>query len=85
MASGSELPRAYIVLKSGASLAVEQAMEHAEERLAECKRLDSGNKFIELILKNTSGKILKNTLREQAARELGTKLAFSDPMGHALP
>lgn len=49
-------------------------MAHVEERLAKYKRLDGGVKFIDSILKNASGKILKNALRDQAARELNAKL-----------
>ena len=49
-------------------------MAHAEERLAKYKRLEGCVKFIDLIPKNASDKILKNALREQAAREVSAKL-----------
>lgn len=49
-------------------------MAHVEERLAKYKRLEGGIKFIDSIPKNASGEILKNALREQAARELSAKL-----------
>ena len=48
-------------------------MARAEERLAKYKRLEGGVKSIDSIPKNASGKILKNALREQAARELSAK------------
>jgi len=49
-------------------------MAHAEERLTKYKRLEGGVRFIDSIPKNASGKILKNALRKQAARELSAKL-----------
>lgn len=64
----SEFPRAYIIPRAGARLTEEQVMAHVEERLAKYKRLEGDVKFIDSIPKNASGKILKNALREQAAR-----------------
>ena len=49
-------------------------MAHAEERLAKYKRLEGGVEFTDSIPKNASGKVLKNALRGEAARELGAKL-----------
>jgi len=49
-------------------------MAHAEERLAKYERLEGGIRFIDSIPKNASGKILKNALSEQAARELSATL-----------
>ncbi|OCL14379.1 4-coumarate-CoA ligase-like protein [Glonium stellatum] len=72
--NGSELPRAYIVRRAGTRLTEEQVMVHTRERLANYKRLDGGIRFVESIPKNAGGKILKNVLREQAARERSAKL-----------
>ena len=48
-------------------------MACTEERLAKYKGLEGGVKFIDSIPKSASGEILKNALREQAARELSAK------------
>ncbi|KAK8218025.1 4-coumarate-CoA ligase-like protein [Phyllosticta capitalensis] len=71
---GSELPRAYVVLKDGAVLSEQEVFDHVAERLAKYKRLDGGVKMVGSIPKNPGGKTLKNELREQAKRELGVKL-----------
>ncbi|KAF2476219.1 putative AMP-binding enzyme [Lindgomyces ingoldianus] len=72
----SELPRAYVVKKEGVGkeLGEEHVRAHLEERLAKYKRLDGGVKFVDMIPKTPSGKILKRVLREQAKREVGAKL-----------
>ncbi|OCL09846.1 AMP-binding enzyme [Glonium stellatum] len=72
---GSELPRAYVVRKPGhEELSEDEVKSHITERLAKYKRLDGGVKFIDVIPKTPSGKILKRILREQAKREVGAKL-----------
>lgn len=45
-----------------------------KERLASYKMLTGGIVFLEAIPKNPSGKILKRLLREQAKKEMGSKL-----------
>ncbi|KAF2270820.1 acetyl-CoA synthetase-like protein [Lojkania enalia] len=60
----SELPRAYVVKKQ----------DWMSNRLARYKRLEGGVKFVEAILKTLSGKIMKRVLREQARKEVGSKL-----------
>jgi acyl-CoA synthetase (AMP-forming)/AMP-acid ligase II len=70
----SELPRAYVVKKDGATLDERDVMAWVEGRLAKYKRLEGGVKFVEEIPKTPSGKILKRVLREQAKREVGAKL-----------
>jgi acyl-CoA synthetase (AMP-forming)/AMP-acid ligase II len=71
---GSELPRAYIVLKKGARLEEKDVKSFMEGKLAKYKQIEGGVKFIDIIPKNASGKILKKDLREMAKRELGAKL-----------
>jgi acyl-CoA synthetase (AMP-forming)/AMP-acid ligase II len=70
----SELPRAYVVVRPGATVTEQEVRDYARERLARYKNLDGGIKFVESIPKNASGKILKNQLREQARREVGARL-----------
>ncbi|KAF2086246.1 4-coumarate-CoA ligase-like protein [Saccharata proteae CBS 121410] len=70
----SELPRAYVVLRPGATVKEAELAEFAARRLARYKRLEGGVKFVESIPQNASGKALKNELREIAKRELGSKL-----------
>jgi 4-coumarate--CoA ligase len=55
-------------------LTEEEVRSYSSERLAKYKNLDGGIKFVDVIPKNASGKILKNQLREQAKREIGARL-----------
>jgi len=48
--------------------------EYMRERLASYKQLEGGVVFVEAIPKNASGKILKRMLREQAKKEMASKL-----------
>lgn len=73
----SECPRAYIVRGSHQNsqrLSAAAVHQYMRERLASYKQLTGGIVFTDLIPKNVSGKILKRTLREQAARELGARI-----------
>lgn len=64
---GSELPRAYIVPKpEDQGLSEGDVRSYIAQRLAKYKRLDGGVKFVDVIPKAPSGKILKRILREQA-------------------
>jgi 4-coumarate--CoA ligase len=67
-ASG-ELPRAYIVLKGGASTTVEAIQIWINERVAPFKRLKGGIIFTSAIPKSASGKILRRILRDLASNE----------------
>jgi len=74
---GAEHPRAYIVKRSGPEgdkLTEQDVHEHVNSRLAGYKRLTGGIKFQPEIPKTASGKILKRFLRDQAEKELGSKL-----------
>lgn len=49
---GEELPRAYLVLKEGQSISVEDVHKFMESRVARHKRLVGGVVFVEAIPKN---------------------------------
>lgn len=70
-ATQSEVPRAYIMKRAGASLTVRDVKQWVSERLAKYKCLDGGVVFLDVIPKTASGKILKRVLREMAKREMG--------------
>jgi acyl-CoA synthetase (AMP-forming)/AMP-acid ligase II len=71
---GTELPRAYIVLKQGSRMSEGNVQAYMKERLAGYKQLVGGVKFVDAIPKNASGKILKKDLKEIAKLEIGAKL-----------
>jgi 4-coumarate--CoA ligase len=71
---GTELPRAYIVLKQGSRMCEADVQAYMKERLAGYKQLVGGVKFVDAIPKNASGKILKKDLKEMARLETGAKL-----------
>ncbi|KAH7076370.1 4-coumarate-CoA ligase-like protein [Paraphoma chrysanthemicola] len=71
---GSELPRAYLVVKAGSSLNEADIQAYMKERLAGYKQLAGGVRFVDTIPKNASGKILRKDLREIAKRELSARL-----------
>lgn len=71
---GTEIPRAYIVVKSGSRLSEADVQAYMKERLAGYKQLMGGVKFVDAIPKNASGKILKKDLNAMAKAEVGAKL-----------
>jgi acyl-CoA synthetase (AMP-forming)/AMP-acid ligase II len=73
----SQLPRAYIVKRPGAEgdrLTAEDVKRHMKGKLARFKQLEGGIKFISVIPRNASGKILKRVLRDEAKKEMDAKL-----------
>ncbi|KLJ10674.1 hypothetical protein EMPG_13948 [Blastomyces silverae] len=71
---GSEVPRAYVVLKVKAAgneavAEAEKIMKWLAGKVAPHKRLRGGVKFIDEIPKSASGKILRRVLKEQAKKE----------------
>ncbi|PSN70287.1 acetyl-CoA synthetase-like protein [Corynespora cassiicola Philippines] len=72
----SEMPRAYVVRKGGQEngLHEKEVFKWVEERLAKYKRLEGGVRFLDVIPKTPSGKILKRELRELAKKETASKL-----------
>jgi acyl-CoA synthetase (AMP-forming)/AMP-acid ligase II len=74
---GGELPRGYVVRRpgaEGAKLTADEVKRYSGTRLARYKALEGGVVFVDAIPKNASGKIMKTTLREQAKREMGSRL-----------
>jgi acyl-CoA synthetase (AMP-forming)/AMP-acid ligase II len=71
---GSEVPRAYVVVKHGSGLGEKEVQAYMKERLAGYKQLVGGVRFVDAIPKNASGKILKKDLKELARREMSARL-----------
>ena len=68
----TEIPRAYVVIKSGTDASSETASEIVSwmsSRVANHKRLRGGVKFVKEIPKTASGKILRRKLKAEAAEE----------------
>jgi len=63
-ASG-EVPRAYVVLKEGATQTESDIYNWVKEQVAPYKRLDGGIEFTDMIPKSPSGKILRRILRSR--------------------
>lgn len=76
----TELPRAYVTLKTGVQQSDEKAKEIAEwiaTKVAPHKRLRGGVYFIDVVPKSPSGKILRRVMRDkvkQEERKAGPKL-----------
>lgn len=76
----TELPRAYVTLKSGVQESDDKAKEIAEwiaAKVAPHKRLRGGVYFIDVVPKSPSGKILRRVMRDkvkQEERKSGPKL-----------
>lgn len=74
-ASG-ELPRAYIVLKEATDdeeATKSTIYEWVKERVVPYKRLDGGIKFIDVVPKSASGKILRRLLRDEVKEEFNNE------------
>ncbi|RZB49892.1 AMP-binding domain containing protein, partial [Asbolus verrucosus] len=63
--SHGEVPRAYIVEKSGKNVDRQKLIDFVAKKVAPYKQLKGGVEIIESIPKNASGKILRRTLKEQ--------------------
>ena len=70
--SGSELPRAYVVLQQNfkARLTEEDVRKLIADRLASYKRLTGGVKFVDAIPRNAIGKPLRALLKQRASLEM---------------
>ncbi|KAL6245817.1 hypothetical protein RBB50_006970 [Rhinocladiella similis] len=67
-----EVPRAYVVRRPGVNetdLSERDVVEYAGQALSKYKRIEGGVKFVDVIPKNASGKILKRILRDEAKKE----------------
>lgn len=63
--SHGEVPRAYVVPKSGEVLNTEDLVQFVNEKVAKYKKLSGGLVLIDDIPKNASGKILRRVLKEE--------------------
>ncbi|KAK3884328.1 hypothetical protein Pcinc_011393 [Petrolisthes cinctipes] len=59
-----EAPKAFVVLKPNAKVTAFQIQSHVEDRVASYKQLAGGVKFVDVIPRNPTGKILKKQLKE---------------------
>ena len=70
---GTEVPRAYIVRKGGLSAVTpsdaEDIIKWMNAKVANHKKLRGGVKFVDVVPKSVSGKILRRVLKEQAKKE----------------
>jgi len=67
-----EWPRAYVVRRPGVDakeLTEKDVYDWVAGKLSKYKRLDGGVRFLSVVPKNASGKILKRVLREEAKKE----------------
>lgn len=74
---GDEAPRAYIVRSpsdEGKALSAESLWTWMETRVARFKLLRGGVVFVDAIPKSPSGKLLRRELREQAKKEMQSKI-----------
>ena len=71
--SGEELPRGYVVLRSGQSASPQEIASWLADRVARHKRLVGGVVCVDEIPKNPSGKILRKIMRERAKSEVGDR------------
>lgn len=58
-----EVPKAFVVLKEGATMTEQQVIDFCKERLAPFK-LPASTEFLDVLPRNASGKVLKIVLRE---------------------
>jgi 4-coumarate--CoA ligase len=68
---GSEVPRAYVVLRESRILSEDDVKAFVKDRLAAYKHLRGGVRFIDELPKNAVGKILRRELRDRAKAEEG--------------
>ncbi|KAI1820590.1 acetyl-CoA synthetase-like protein [Xylaria intraflava] len=71
--NGEEVPRAYVVPNPAVKASEKEIAKWLEPRVTRYKYLKGGVKFIDAIPKNPSGKILRKSLRELAAKEVGDR------------
>jgi acyl-CoA synthetase (AMP-forming)/AMP-acid ligase II len=70
---GSEVPRAYVVLRKAGTLSEEDVKQYVKDYFADYKQLRGGVRFIDELPKNAIGKILRRELRDRARAEEGVK------------
>lgn len=72
--AGEEMPRAYVVKKQGIDVSEGNVEVWIEGKLARYKWLLGGVRFVDVIPKSPSGKILKRVLRDGLEVERRAKL-----------
>ncbi|KAF2121141.1 4-coumarate-CoA ligase [Lophiotrema nucula] len=70
---GSEVPRAYVVLRSTGALSEDDIKQFIKDHFADYKQLRGGVRFVDELPKNAVGKILRRDLRERAKKEGDTR------------
>lgn len=63
-----ELPRAYIV-RANDSTSEDELHKFLSSRVAEFKQLKGGIRFVDELPKNATGKLIRRTLKEMAAKD----------------
>lgn len=58
-----EIPRAFVVKRPGMDINEQIIMGHVEKNVVAYKKLSGGVKFLDLIPRNPSGKVLRNELK----------------------
>lgn len=73
--NNDEQPRAYIVLKQGHTATADDIVRFMDGKVSAIKRITGGVRFVDVIPKNPSGKILRKILRDQAKAEMEKEAA----------
>ncbi|KAF2031520.1 4-coumarate-CoA ligase [Setomelanomma holmii] len=68
---GSEVPRAYVVLRQVGALSEDVVKSFVKGRMVDYKQLRGGVRFVDELPKNPVGKILRRELRDRARAEEG--------------
>ena len=63
-----ELPRAYIVKKSGISVCKDEIINFVDPKVAPHKKLKGGVVFLDAIPKSNTGKLLRRELKKMLAQ-----------------
>lgn len=58
-----EIPRAFVVKRPGVDINEKDIMNYVEKNVVAYKKLAGGVKFLDLIPRNPSGKVLRNELK----------------------
>lgn len=59
-----EIPKAFIVKEANSTLTENEVLQYLNPKVTHYKKLAGGVKFVELIPRNPSGKILRNELKQ---------------------
>lgn len=67
-ANGTEVPLAFVVKAPGADVSAEDLANFVKDRVSSHKQLRGGVKFVDVVPRSPSGKILRRQLRQQEAK-----------------